>query len=235
VRDTIVPTEAWTFDSEVAKSFDDMLSRSIPDYEPMRLAVSRLAAEIVSGRSEPEILDLGSSRGETIARLGDGPLGNRARFTAVETAPAMLEVLRDRFEDEENVDVLDLDLRENYPAGRFDLVLAVLTIQFVPVEHRPRLLAEIRSSLDEDGGFLLVEKVIGPSRRIDDLLVAAYYGLKADNGYSFEQIQTKRRSLENVLVPLTAAANEQLIAAAGFSEIEQIWRWGNFVGWLALP
>ena len=67
----------------------------------------------------------------------------------------------------------------------------------------------------------------------DERYVSAYYEMKAEHGYSEEDIERKRLALEGVLVPLTASANEQLLRDAGFRNVETIWAWGNFRGWMA--
>jgi tRNA (cmo5U34)-methyltransferase len=58
--------------------------------------------------------------------------------------------------------------------------------------------------------------------------------MKRRNGYSDEAIRRKALSLEGVLVPLTAAANEEALRAAGFRVVEPFWRHLNFAGWIAL-
>jgi tRNA (cmo5U34)-methyltransferase len=46
------------------------------------------------------------------------------------------------------------------------------------------------------GAFVLVEKILGASAQIDELMVRLYHGLKAHNGYSHEEIDRKRLYLE---------------------------------------
>ena len=58
--------------------------------------------------------------------------------------------------------------------------------------------------------------------------------MKANNGYSQDEIDRKRYSLEGVLVPLTAKWKEQLINSAGFRYTDCFWRWMNFAGWIAI-
>jgi tRNA (cmo5U34)-methyltransferase len=65
-------------------------------------------------------------------------------------------------------------------------------------------------------------------------MVDLYYKMKSDNGYSQEQIERKRLSLEGVLVPVTAKWNEELLKQAGFKYIDCFWRWMNFAGWIAI-
>ena len=80
----------------------------------------------------------------------------------------------------------------------------------------------------------MVEKVLGDTYDMDRLLVSEYYDMKSDNQYSQEQIQSKRKSLEGVLVPVTAKWNEDILTKGGFSQVECFWRCLNFAGWVAI-
>lgn len=237
-RDETQPDGAWEFDEKVAEVFDDMLARSIPQYEVMREAATDLAVRFLV-KSDPaerrgRVVDLGASRGEALAPLVD--MYRRAvEYHAVEIAPSMLDALRRRWPDE-TVTIHDLDLREGYPTlrGPADVTLAILTIQFTPIEYRQRILRDVWEHTREGGGFVFVEKVLGHTAEIDEEMKRLYYDLKGKNGYSSEQIERKRLSLEGVLVPVTAKWNEELLRTAGFSSVDCFWRWNNFAGWLAI-
>ena len=77
-------------------------------------------------------------------------------------------------------------------------------------------------------------KCLGNSARIDELMVEQYLDGKRANGYSDEQIDRKKASLEGVLVPVTAHWNEELLSMAGFRQIDCFWRWMNFAGWVGI-
>ena len=109
-----------------------------------------------------------------------------------------------------------------------------LTGEFVPVVHRRRLVRDVYEHTVEGGAFVLVEKVIGGSPRTAEMLIDHYHELKHANGYSRGAIERKRLSLEGVLVPATAAWNEELLRASGFQEVECIWRYLNFAAWVGL-
>jgi len=64
--------------------------------------------------------------------------------------------------------------------------------------------------------------------------VELYYEYKKRHGYSLEEIQRKRMALEGVLVPLTAAWNEEMLRLSGFTQADCFWRWMNFAGWIAI-
>ena len=132
------------------------------------------------------------------------------------------------------VDIEDIDLRKDFPTVQASLTLSVLTLQFVPVEHRGRVVQNVFEHTVEGGAFLLVEKILGNSPQMTEMLIDHYHELKHANGYSREAIERKRMSLEGVLVPATAAWNEELLRLSGFHEVECIWRYLNFAAWVGL-
>lgn len=232
--DQTLPQGKWQFDSEVTDAFDDMLARSIPQYEVMRKACFDLACAYRQPKTD--IVDLGCSRGEAMAALID-QFGATNRFVGVEVSPPMLAAARARFQgyiDVGVVSIRDLDLRTDFPQVSASVTLCVLTLQFTPIEYRLRILKDIYDHLLPGGALLLVEKVIGATADLDARMVDIYYKLKARNGYSQEQIERKRLSLEGVLVPVTARWNEEMLAATGFRQIDCFWRWLNFAGWIAV-
>ncbi len=229
--DNTMPDGKWEFDADVAGAFDDMLARSIPQYEVMRRAVTDLAVRYA--QIGTVILDLGCSRGEALAQV-EARLGNSLRYVGVEVSEPMLAAARQRFEGKPHVVIDHCDLRVRYPPVQASVTLCVLTLQFTPIEYRHSILRSIYRHTRPGGALILVEKILGATPDMNDCLVDVYYALKAQNGYSQDQIERKRLSLEGVLVPVTAAWNEQLLAAAGFSQVENVWRWMNFAGWVAV-
>ena len=229
-----LPAGPWAFDDEVTSIFDDMLERSIPQYDTMRGLVFELGKEFVPANGT--VVDLGCSRGGALAPFV-ATFGDQASYVGVEISPAMLDACRKRFAPEiaaGRVSLLDLDLRTGYPNVEATLTLSVLTLQFVPTEHRPRLVREVYEHTAPGGAFVLVEKVLGNSALTDQLMTRLYHGLKRANGYGEEAIERKRLSLEGVLVPVTSVGNEDLLARGGFEEVECFWRCLNFAGWIGI-
>ena len=229
-----VPGGRWTFDEAVAYCFDDMLRRSIPLYPDMRQACFELACQYQQPKTA--IVDLGASRGEAIAPLVDR-FGAFNRFVLVEIADPMVQVLRERFAGLISCGVVEVrqdDLRHEFPPVRASVVLSVLTLQFVPIEYRQRVVSRAYDALEPGGALILVEKVLGATAMLTETLSRQYHALKAANGYSTEEIAAKATSLEGVLVPVTARWNEELLHAAGFAHVDCFWRWMNFAGWLAV-
>lgn len=241
-RDEVTPGLRWAFNEDVTRAFDDMLERSIPQYEVMRssvhdVAVALLEAQDLGPEASALVSDLGCSRGEMIAMLRETLRGRRlkAQFVGLDLSDPMVQDARQRFADDPCVDIVQLDLRQSYPrTAPAQVTLAILTLQFIPIEYRQSVVKQVYEHTAKGGCFILVEKVLGQTAQLNDMMVARYLDMKRSNGYSEEQIIRKRLALEGVLVPITASWNEELLARAGFDAIDCFWRWMNFAAWVAI-
>lgn len=229
-----MPEGKWEFDEHVTGCFEDMLRRSIPQYDVMRRSVFDIAC--CYRKPKTAIVDLGASRGDGLAPLLER-FGAHNHWVAVEVSQPMLRALHERFggwEQNGLMQVLDLDLREGFPPVSASVILSVLTLQFTPIEHRQKIIRRAFDALLPGGALVLVEKILGSTAELDAVMVDRYYAFKRESGYSEEEIQRKRMSLEGVLVPLTAQWNEELLRRCGFAEVDCFWRWMNFAGWVAV-
>lgn len=242
--DETMPEGRWVFDDAVTDAFDDMLERSIPQYHVMRDAVFSIGREFVQEQSD--VIDIGCSRGEALApfvkeysgrprRDGTGRYVNK--FVGVDVSEPMLATVRERFGSEiaaGEVSIVRQDLREGYPFVRASLTLSLFTLQFVPMEHRQRVIQDVYDHTIHGGAVVLAEKVLGETAQLDRLMVKRYYEMKEANGYSQESIDRKRLALEGVLVPVTASWNMELLRQAGFRDVDTFWGWMNFRGFIGV-
>ena len=215
----------WKFNESVTAQFEQMLKRSIPQYQVMR----ELGHRIHSQTKSLKTLDLGSSRGDSIRMMTN----DFTNFTCTEISPPMLGVLNKRYGKDDHVEILECDLRHDFPEDNFDYVQSILTLMFIPIEYRYSLLRKIYDALPQSGVFILVEKVLGASAPLDKVFTQIYYDFKGGNNYSEDEIERKKQQLEGVLVPVTASWNEDMLIQTGFREVDCFWRWSNFAGWIA--
>ena len=233
-RDNVIPTTKWSFSKEVTECFGDMLNRSIPDYKTMRSLTEMLGFSFV--KKGYDILDIGCFNG-----LGIEPfiknLGAYNRFVLIDESLPMVEACECKYKgyiDSDIVIVKNADICYGLPFARACLVLSILTIQFTPIEYRQKILNDVYNTLEEGGAFIFVEKVLGDTYETNRLMVEKYHDIKRNNGYTQEQIDLKRKSLEGVLVPMTSDANETMLRKAGFKQVDRFWQCLNFVGWIAI-
>ena len=235
--DQTMPDGKWAFDAAVTEAFDDMLARSIPAYNTMRELTRLLAdAHVMTGL---DVVDLGCSRGQAVEPLvRDHP--EVSAFHLVDVSVPMLDAARQRFRDDVQtgrVVVHDLDLRTGYPVqtpASVSVTLAVLTLQFTPIEYRWGIVQSIYDSTAPGGVLLLVEKVLGEGAALHSVYDRLYLDYKRSQRYTDEQIARKKASLEGVLVSQTAAENERMLRTVGFRTVDTYYRWLNFAGWIAV-
>lgn len=223
---------SWKFDEGVAEDFPDMLSRSIPGYDDMRELMFRMAKNFLQPYSN--VLDIGCSTGLSSKQLVDCEEAAKCDFCLVDVSEPMLKRCRELYMDNRRVDVIKWDIREGCPVQRCSVVISCLTLQFVPIEYRQKVISSVYASLSRGGALFLVEKVIGNSNTIDEVMVKEYYNIKRENAYTEEQISDKRKALAGTLVPLTAEWNESMLRTAGFTKIDTFWRYLNFCGIIAV-
>ena len=233
-NDHVMPSGPWQFDQQVTDVFDDMLQRSIPQYNAMRMVVFEVASRFVQPGTA--IIDMGCSRGEALL-----PFVSNFRqandYIGLEISEPMIEAARGKFArhpNGERVTVQRADLRHEFPGVTSCVVLSVLTLQFTPIEYRQRIIRRVFNSLAPGGAFILVEKILGATSELDDAFVDLFLRIKKKNGYSEAEIDRKRLSLEGVLVPVTARWNEDLLHEEGFRSVDCFWRHLNFAGWIAV-
>lgn len=234
--DNLIPTGKWKFDKNVTSVFPDMISRSIPGYDLMRNSVVKMAQSVLNHQeNDLFLLDIGCSRGDTIQDvLGSLATSARVECVGIDSSAEMIEIAAKLFVKRPNVrfiqsDVLDVSITP----GKYSVITSVLTAQFIPLDTRQELFKSIHDGLSHKGMFIIVEKVLGETPASQALLVDIYHNFKKEKGYTDEQIEEKRKSLQGVLVPLRASENEAMLRDAGFSNVQRFWQCLNFVAWIA--
>ena len=231
--DNVSPKGKWEFDSEVARCFADMLERSIPDYRSMRGLVYEIGEKFIIPGTW--ITDIGCSTGLAVEPFYQKH-ADKNRYFLCDNSAAMLEECRSKFAvgiEEGFVRCVNGNFyKVEMPKGN-SLVLSILSMQFMPTSYRQKMLNDIYDSMLSGGALVFVEKIVAGGGA-DDLMVDLYYQMKRQNGYSLEKILEKRKSLENVLSPLKAEWNVDMLHEAGFKVVDMFWRCLNFCGWIAI-
>ena len=216
IKDDILTNGKWEFDDNVAACFEDMLSRSIPQYDIMRKSILDLASirinkilqrysdDDLSICSQPfSLLDIGCSDGLQISDFLSRY--NHGHYVGIDISEPMLRKARERFEYEIKTGVVSIshmDLRKEFPREYFDIITSTLCIQFTPIEYRQEILSNVYKSLNHEGIFLMVEKVLGETSALNNMFVENYYNLKKTNGYTQNQIDRKNYLLKVYWFPV---------------------------------
>lgn len=223
----------FSFNRDVARVFDDMVTRSVPLYAE----VQRLSAEICwSRRKKGKIYDLGSSTGTTLLAIHSRFNTEPFDYSGIDNSADMNERLKEKLPPlaSKQTAVFIQDDITHVTFENPGVILANYTLQFLSPEQRPTLVRKIYDSLPKGGAFFLSEKVLEESEELSNLFIDLYHDFKKHNGYSEMEIARKRDALENVLIPLKVNDYMKMLSEAGFAEVSIILKWCNFCSFLAI-
>jgi tRNA (cmo5U34)-methyltransferase len=228
------PPGDFAFSPQVARVFDDMVSRSVPFYDEMQRMTTEIAAQFA--QEGTNLYDLGCATGTTLALL-DPVLSDKIGFVGIDNSQSMLDQARaklDLLDSNRSFDLVCADLHDRPRIAHASVVIMTLTLQFVRPLHRERIVRDILEGMNDQGGLIIFEKLVLPDSKLNRLFIEFYYEMKRRNGYSEVEIAKKREALENVLVPYRADENVKLLRDAGFRHVDEFFRWYNFCGLLAV-
>ena len=198
-----VPAEEWTAAEHVARYLDRA------DEYPRRAEGESVLLEHVP-RDARRILDLGTGDGRLLALLGiDRP---EMRGVGVDFSELMLQAARERFADDERVELVRHDLDRPLPAlGRFDAVVSSMAIHHLEHERKRSLYGEALELLEPGGVFANFEHVASPTHRLHLAFFAAI-------GEPLEDEDPSDRLLD-------VEAQLGWLRELGFDDVDCYWKW----------
>jgi tRNA (cmo5U34)-methyltransferase len=220
----------FEFDENIASVFDDMLNRSVPFYKE----VQKLIIDFINLNSKDgdRVIDLGSSTAQFLIEL-DSKSRKKLELFGVDNSKPMVEQARKKVKAYGAEVNLLLDDFQNIELKDFNFIVSNYTLQFIRPIQRPKLVKKIFEGLKDSGFFIFSEKIVFEDRKLDKDIIDIYYNYKREKGYSEYEIAKKREALENILIPFTVSENIQLCKDAGFSSVNTIFQWANFVTFIA--
>jgi tRNA (cmo5U34)-methyltransferase len=224
----------FDFGKNTAQVFDDMLTRSVPFYSEIQRMMAEMAAYFAG--EQTNLYDLGCSTGETFLLL-DQHVPPNVTFIGIDSSADMLEKARKKLGDaniSHTYELIRSDLNQGVNIENASVVIMNLTLQFIRPLYRGKLVRSIAEGIQENGCFIVVEKVLSPNSLVNRLFIKLYYDFKKRSGYNALEIKQKREALENVLIPYHYDENRQLLLTNGFKSCECFFRWYNFCGILAV-
>ena len=233
-RDNIIPRGKWSFNEEVADCFNDMISRSIPDYNNMRDLTREIILQKVCDQ-EFNMLDIGCSTGIQISNILS-QCGNNGHYIGIDTSKPMVERANKIFGHMNYVDIIcdDFITNKDICNYNYDIITSSLTMQFIQKDVRQVAVNKVYDLLRLGGRFLMIEKIKGDTEYSDDLLVSIYRQHKINNGYTEQAIDSKNESLKGILVPNKDFENINMLKKAGFTVVDVYWRCLNFTAYIAI-
>jgi len=240
----------FEFDDGVADVFPDMISRSVPGYGSMLAMVEQITQRHAVPGSQ--LYDLGCSLGAATDRIRMNAPAS-CKLHAVDSSAAMIARLRKRLAEDRVGRLLpqektpdpfhastvcettlhEADIR-NVQLTDASVVVLNLTLQFLAPPERQPLLQSISDGMLPGGALLLSEKLCFDDPAEQCLMSDLHLDFKRAHGYSELEIAQKRSSLEETLIPETAAVHLDRLKSCGFSNASVWFQCFNFASIIAI-
>lgn len=224
----------WAFNNIVAPIFDTHVRQHVPMYDEIQWMITELSHYFV--QEGTNVFDIGCSTGETLMNLYGSHKGRDVKIIGVDNSIDMIKVCKENIDGMKNVSAIYANAQNDVELEMTNasLVVSMLTLQFMKFEDREDMMYKIYKSLNKGGGFIYVEKVYHTDANFNSMFTDTYYAKKIANGVTAQQVIEKTKSIRGVLNPLTVDDNIELMENVGFDKATMFFRWGNFVGFLAI-
>ena len=216
-------------DPEAVAHYAQGPARNVPGWADMLRMADLLLAERVP--ADGKVLVVGAGGGLELKRFAESHPG--WRFLGVDPARAMLDLARStlgplaaRVEFQEGyVDAAD--------PGPFDAATCLLTLHFVPLDERRRLLQEVRQRLRRGAPFVRAHLSFAQAPDERATWLARYAAFIASSGVDAAKAQAAAEAVGARLPILSPGQDEALLREAGFSGVQLFYAGLAFRGWVS--
>lgn len=222
---------SWTFGGDVHKHFDAHVKKSIPQYLIGHDLIVKLSDFFLINKSV--VYDIGCSTGTLLEKLAIRHQNKNVKFFGCDIEKGMIDTARKKCKNFKNIKYLN-DSILSIPIIKSNLILSYYTMQFIHPSVRQELFNKIFEALNWGGAFVFFEKVRAPDARFQDIMSLMYNEYKIDEGYTYEEIIGKSRSLKGILEPFSTQGNLDLAHRAGFKDVTTIFKYICFEGFIAI-
>lgn len=220
----------WKFNKEVVDVFDSHVRKSVPMYDDFHKTIIDISEWFVEEGSN--IYDIGTSRGEALRNIAKHHKSKQLNCIGIDESKDMIDKAR---EDSDGIMFINADVTSNdVSLNNASFITSILTMQFISQRKRKNLIKKIYDGLNDGGGFILVEKVIGNNARFDEMFIELYHDFKLEKGLSTEEVFAKSRAIRGAMKPNTNKENINILEEVGFKDVDIFFKWCNFVGYVCI-
>jgi tRNA (cmo5U34)-methyltransferase len=226
--------EDFSFDKAVSEAFDDMVDRSVPGYRTLIANIGPIAGHFLYPNTN--CYDLGCSHGAAALSIFNCRPHNFFTIYAIDNSSAMTEQCEQLVKQAGAADHIKTQLADinDIDIQNASVVVLNLTLQFLPLDQRYKLLEKIVMGMNPGGACILTEKIILEDSSTEHLFQELHTKFKSANQYSQLEISQKRKAIENVLIRESLKDHQKRLTDVGFSNVTVWFQCLNFVSLIAV-
>lgn len=222
----------FEFNERVVDVFPDMIERSVPAYPLTISMIGVMADDYV--QEGTNVYDLGCSLGAVSLAIEQGLKNKKCNIKAIDNSQAMIDSCKKNIPNErKNIEFILRDILDTEIINA-SVVVMNFTLQFIPVEQRKGLIEEIYRGLLPGGVLILSEKIKFDNDVENKTMNRLHHHMKKLNGYDNLEIASKRKALEDVLIPESTDAHLHRLNSSGFENTFVWLKCFNFISLVAI-
>ncbi|CAI6086815.1 Carboxy-S-adenosyl-L-methionine synthase [Cohnella sp. JJ-181] len=186
------------------------------------MAISLVASDAAS----PRVLDLGAGTG-LLAAMVRSKLP-QARLSLIDMSESMLEVARQRFAGDPDVEYTVADYSAHtFEPGSYDIIVSSLSIHHLTHPAKQALFKKLYDALTPGGVFVNADQVAGATEAADAYYRQRWLAEIAASGLSQAAIDA---SVERRAVDINAKLGDQMdwLSQAGFQNVDCMYKYLDF-------
>lgn len=216
------------FSFDTIKDFDSHIELSIPNYKHIWELIESMATYFIVENSN--VYDLGCSTGQGLKLLSYKNNIKNVNYIGFDVSENLLK--QKNSTAHYSLYLVDIT-NENILFPNSSLSLMIFTLQFIPTSKKVNLLKRVYDGLISGGAFILTEKTITETGKMQDIFTFSYYDFKIKS-FSRDEILKKQHDLRFIMKNNTDGEILELLNLAGFKYIEPFFQSLHFKGYLCL-
>lgn len=210
------------FSFSTIENFDEHINNSIFGYSTLINSIVKISDYFIDEKTN--IYDIGCSTGSLLCQIKDRQkTGNYYG----------IEIEKNIIKQREGVNILNLDIREIDIFNNASMITSIFTLQFIPKKDRHNIIKKVYDGLNSGGCFIMAEKIISESAKIQDIFTFQYYDFKS-NTFTSDEILSKEKDLRKIMKPSSLEDNLKMLSLVGFKTYDIFWKSFNFAAIIAI-
>lgn len=207
---------------DISKKYDEQRRKFIPcfdDFYGMLVSVASVNTE------NPKILDIGAGTGllsEFLMKRYP-----KASFTLVDISEKMLDIAKDRFQGNLNVEFIVADYSKFFFIKKYDMVVSALSIHHLEDKEKKDIYKKSYSLLKQNGIIINADQVYGETTFIENLNKRVWRHYVENSGLSKKEILA---GYERIKLDKESTLDQQTnwLKEVGFCDVSCIYKYYHF-------